>query len=700
MGLMRSLGAGVSGLRNHQLFMDVIGNNIANVNTVGFKVGRVSFSEMFAQTLRGATQPLANQGGTNPIQVGLGMAVATVDTLFNQGSIESTGLATDLAIQGDGFFVLSDGNKRFYTRAGGFQFSPDGTLYMPSNGLTVQGFLANDEGVIPAGADITSISLPVNQKISARGTTQVQLGGNLDAALKPIGTILQTEKLFGIEEAGDDSAVEGLYAKGTANNTISGMIANSTTVTFTDTATGETRSYVYVGSDTSVGNDAFHSLDDLIAEVNDDFGAAGLNSFTAALNANGALELTDLSGASNTLSVTSTNSILNQALIGLNGDVNAGVLTSDEFSHVARSDDTLVNLRDKTGVSLGLLATDIITIDGTVGTSQVTQGSLTISAADTYQTLVDLVETTLGITNSEGVAINPNDGSMMLNGDGGTAYALSNIDLRATDGTGTTSRALFDGIFDATPGNYIEQQKAADAEQSSTITIYDTLGNSFDLTIIFTKDVLQPNSWRWRAQVPEPASVTSGGTGTVEFNPDGSMKRFDFDDQSTSVEIAPGSGASNAMKIQLNVGANGAFDGITQFSGVNSSTVSVSQDGYGMGILDRVNIDQFGQITGTFSNGIVKLLAQMVMAGFNNANGLQRLKGSLYDLSGNSGDPVLGTAGSSLNTTIVSGALEQSNVDLADEFTKMIVAQRGFQANARTITVSDDMLSEVTNLKR
>jgi len=234
MGLMRSLQSGVAGLRNHQLYMDVIGNNVANVNTVGFKTGRVTFSEMFAQTIRGASQPVNGQGGTNPLQVGLGMTVGTIDTLFSPGSLETTGQGTDLAIQGDGFFVLGDGNSRFYSRAGVFQFNADGALTMPANGLNVQGFMANDKGEIEAGTAITDIVLPTNQKITAQATTDIDLIGNLNAGLEPVGTILNAAPLYGVEEATDDSDINGLYVGGGVANRITGIRAGVTTVEITD----------------------------------------------------------------------------------------------------------------------------------------------------------------------------------------------------------------------------------------------------------------------------------------------------------------------------------------------------------------------------------------------------------------------------------------------------------------------------------
>ncbi|RMF57607.1 MAG: flagellar hook-basal body complex protein, partial [Calditrichaeota bacterium] len=290
--------------------------------------------------------------------------------------------------------------------------------------------------------------------------------------------------------------------------------------------------------------------------------------------------------------------------------------------------------------------------------------------------------------------ISTDDGSLTITGDGGKIYELSNLDIKAS------GRTEFNNIFDSTPGNYTVLQEAQDAQQSSTITVFDSLGNSFDLTLVFTKDVQQPNRWTWEATVQEPATITGGSSGYVEFNTDGSLKSFQFDDGSTSLQISSGDGSSDLLSIELNPGQIGGFDGITQFSGINSNAVFTYQDGYGMGILDRLSIDQTGQIMGAFSNGVVKLLGQIVLANFANPGGLLRTEGNLFELSGNSGDPILTTAGEGVNTTIVSGALEQSNVDLAEEFTRMIVAQRGFQANARTITVSDELLQEVTNLKR
>ncbi len=701
MGLMRSLYAGVSGLRNHQVMMDVIGNNLSNVNTIGFKTGRVSFSETFAQTLRGTTQPLSNMGGTNPMQVGLGMSLSTIDTLYSQGNIETTGQTTDLAIQGDGFFIASDGVKRYYTRAGNFQYDANGALIMPGSGAKVQGYMANSAGVIEAGSPLTDIVLPFGKKTAANATSEVTLAGNLDASAQPQGNILKTEAVFAIESGSSD--VSGLLATGNTNKQITGMNPNDSSVDITvdDGTTTTTKSYKYVLDDNGVvGNGAFHTLQDLIDEINADFGTANLS---VSFSGTGALQFSNGSAGNFDLTIDSNNPLLKKALhSGTTTLAAGGTQLTDEFSHVATANDLLVNLRDENGQSLGLANGDEITINGLKGGAAVSPSTLAVTGTTTYQEFATQIENAFGITNTKGVEINSDDGALKINADGGEIYELSALDLRADDtpGVGGTARDAFNAIFDSTPGHYDELQKAEDVQQSSGITVYDSQGNAIDLTVVFTKDVTQPNRWLWEVQVPEPAIATGGNTGSVEFNDDGSLKEFRFDDGSSALQLDPGTGSNALMSVDLNPGAYNGFDGITQLAGSNTSVLLTSQDGYTMGSLDRIVIDEQGRISGAFTNGVIELLGQLGLATFNNPGGLMRTEDNLFSTSGNSGDPIISTAGAGINANIISGALEQSNVDMAEEFTKMIVAQRGFQANARIITTSDDLLAEVTNLKR
>jgi len=179
--VQRSLFSAVAGLRNHQTKMDVLGNNIANVNTIAFKGGRVRFQDILSQNIRGASAPQVGRGGINPAQVGLGMSIGAIDTIHTQGSLQNTGRATDLAIQGNGFFVMSDGTNRLYTRDGAFSIGADGDIVNAANGFKPLGWPANAAGVVNSAAPLGSLNIPIGQTV-ARATSSLTFGGNLDAA--------------------------------------------------------------------------------------------------------------------------------------------------------------------------------------------------------------------------------------------------------------------------------------------------------------------------------------------------------------------------------------------------------------------------------------------------------------------------------------------------------------------------------------
>jgi len=416
MAFLRSLFAGVTGLQNNQVMMDVIGNNIANVNTIGFKKGRVTFTDMFSQTLENASQPSANLGGTNPLQVGLGMSIGSIDMDQSQGSFQSTGLTSDMAIQGSGFFIVNQGGKILYTRDGNVELDPAGKLSNKSTGGVIQGRLANSNGIIPAGAPLQDIVIKKDLTSPPKATTQANFAGNLDA----------------------------------------------------NTALG-----------------------------------------------------------------------------------------------------------------------------GTVQTSQ---------------------------------------------------------------------------------------------------PVYDSLGASHSLTITYTKGA--GNTWTWAASV---TGGTTASTGTIAFNADGTLNSI----TGNPVTITPTNGSS-PMSVTLNCGVPSATvpgnnTGVTQ-NAAASTVAPLSQDGWAAGSLSNISVNADGTIVGAFTNNQSLTLGQIMLADFANPNGLSRVGGNEYDVSGNSGEAVVKAAGTT--STIQTGVLEQSNVDLADEFTKMITAQRGFQASARVITVSDQFLDEVVALKR
>ena len=519
--------------------MDVIGNNIANINTIGFKASRATFGETFAQTLENATEPEGNMGGTNAIQVGLGVAVNSVDTLFTQGTLQTTGVSTDLAIQGNGFFAVNDNGTTHYTRVGTFQLDASGQLVNPGTGAILQGSLASASGVITPGTQLQNLKINLDQISPAKATSNVKLAGNLDAT----ATV--------------------------ANADLTGNIDSGTAI-------GASVSQLF--------------------SVTDDFGATH----------------------NVTMTMTKT--------------------AADSWN---------VTTADSAGAVVGGSGT--ATFDPATGAlTSFTPANITLTPAN----------------NSPAIS----------------------VDITSTGLTQTAGATTFAA----------DLSKAADSTNAS-VTVYDSLGNPHALSVKFTKTAT-PNEWTWSADVPSPATISGGQTGKIDFNPDGTLKSFTYDDGSTALQVAPNDGAS-AMAVDLSAGTANAFGGITQTSGTSSITPQ-SQDGYASGTLSGVTVDQGGNILGTFSNGASVTLGRVLVATFNNPNGLTNVGSSMFDASGNSGSPTISTAGGSSNSSIVSGSLEESNVDLAQEFTNMITAQRGFQASARVITVSDQILDEVVSLKR
>ncbi|KNZ70879.1 flagellar hook-basal body protein [Thermincola ferriacetica] len=413
--MMRSMFAGVSGLRNHQTRMDVIGNNIANVNTIGYKKSRVTFQDMLSQNIRGASSPTTTRGGTNPMQVGLGMTINTIDTIHTQGSSETTGKVTDMMVDGDGFFIVGDGMNRYYTRAGNFDFDALGNLVYP-NGLKVQGWLADNTGKIDTSTAIQGITIPKGQSIQPKQTANIDFINNLDAGAA-IGTV-----------------------------------------------------------------------------------------------------------------------------------------------------------------------------------------------------------------------------------------------------------------------------------RNVSIEVYDSLGNLYTIPATFTKS--NTNEWTFDLGTL-PSGITSFTltNNVITFNPDGTYNSPAPGTSTLNLNLNGSVGASTPITVKID------FTKLTQFNGSSNADMN-SQDGYPSGVLNGYAIDKSGIITGRFSNGLTKPLAQVALANFNNPAGLMKAGENLYVQSNNSGNAQIGAAGSGGRGNISPGQLEMSNVDLSQEFTDMIITQRGFQANSRIITVSDEMLQELVNLKR
>ncbi|MCR4939367.1 MAG: flagellar hook protein FlgE [Treponemataceae bacterium] len=463
--MMRSLYAGVSGMQNHQTRMDVIGNNVANVNTTGFKRGRVNFQDMISQQLSGAAKPNEEKGGVNPKEVGLGMSIASIDTIFNQGNLQSTGVSTDIAIQGNGFFILKNGEETFYSRAGTFGVDEEGTLVNPANGFRVQGWMArelNGEMVLNTAGTPEDLIIPIGQKDPAKATTNVDFSCNLNKNT-PI-----------IAEGASDSDI----AK----------------------ATWGTETKIY----DSFGNEHILSV-----------------SFTR-------VPETD-----------------NQWLATVNVDLE--------------------------------------------------------NAAET--------NTRIGFENTDGVT-------------------------------------------------------------NQFVVTFDNLGR---LQAVSDSSDRTSNP---EGEIQLIASYTVPGA-----NPD-----------------ADGNPARQTMNI--NLGTIGSMKNTITQSASSSSTKAFYQDGYTLGYLDNFKIDSSGIITGVYSNGTTRTIGQIGMASFTNQGGLEKAGDNTYVASNNSGLANISTSGIAGKGTLLSGALEMSNVDLTEQMTDMIITQRGFQANSKTIQTSDTLLETVLGLKR
>jgi len=464
--MMRSLFSGVSGLQNHQTRMDVIGNNISNVNTFGFKRDRVNFQDMFYQQLQGASRPTDTVGGVNPQEVGLGMTIASIDTLHIQGSFQTTGVGTDLAINGTGFFVLNDRGTNLFTRAGTFSLDREGNMVNPG-GMHVQGWLTQEiDGVqfLDTSRNVENLVIPIGAKDAARATTMVNFASNLDKRTPEIPD--------------DASALQ------------------------MEQGTWRTQQRIY---------DAFGDSHDLQVEFS--------------------------------------------RVAGVNNSWTARVVVNPQ-----------ADVPTNTSVGLGALAP---------------------------------------------VAGGPEIFTLNFNNQG----RLVNV----VDGAGNES-----------------------AETGPVI-----MNVAFDV----------------QSALPED---------------DGTMVRQTF---------------------QLNLGTvGGLVNSMTQFA-ERSTTRIFEQDGHTMGYMENFRIDTQGIITGIFSNGTNRVLGQVAMASFPNQGGLEKVGDNNFRVSPNSGIADIGTSGVAGRGTMRAGVLEMSNVDLAEQFTDMIITQRGFQANSRTIQTSDQMLQEILNLR-
>lgn len=703
--MVRSLYSSISGLRNHQVALDVTGNNIANVNTIGFKAGRITFKESMSQLLQGASRPAGNAGGTNPLQVGLGMSIGSIDSMLTQGNLQTTGQITDLALEGRGYFAYSSGEGNFYSRNGALQMDATGRLVSPTNGFTLQGKMADAAGNYPPGSRIGDLRIPYGDKSPARQTTEIKFSSNLDSDSHGLGTITHTNRF--LARAGDNNTLSSLFDE---NGNSLGMRSGDV---LTISVSGETPLRFHVERESTL-EDLRGALQTYLSDNVNEFITVDIVGGTLEVNAGfsadpiNSLQISSSRPGSN--SYVSNTFVFPPSVAAGQTVASAGIRTP------ANANDLLADVFDAAGQSLGLEEGDDININGSVGGSAIstTTGVYGLDPADpasitTVADLIELIQVGFNLPATDGtidqnptVSINEPDvdgdripaGAIVLRGQPEQAFAITSVSISATNSNNEPPAPT---RFNANMGFTAIQSARDTGVHDTSIVVYDESGDAHNLTMTFTHSG-NPSEWLWEVTTIGGQEIIGGNRGRMTFGQDGSPSSFTYDDAATSFRFDPMNG-SNIVSINLNVGTPGSFQGITQFR-APSSTVAREQDGYSMGRLQEISIDEKGEISGIYSNGVNKSIALIHVAEFNNPAGLMRVSDSMFAVSNNSGEAVLLRPGVSSSTKIKPGALEMSNVELATEFTDMITTQRGYQANARVITTSDSLLQELVQLVR
>jgi len=708
--MLKSLFSGVSGLQSHQVAMDVESNNIANVNTVGFKYSRTNFSDLLAQTKSIATAPQGALGGKNAVQVGLGATVTSMTRIFSQGSVQNSDKNTDVAIQGDGFFIISPdgGNTYKYTRSGDFKFDAGGN-FVDNNGFTAQGWLRDPKtGKVDSTAPITNINIPPGLTTPANPTAEVVLKANLNS-----GPLVSTyspayEVPSGSPKLPLTSAQPAKDANG--NPVASGDLG----VMFNDV--GEAFSL-------QSGQGIWASFESSVkADANEVQGGDVDLDITFTLDDGTTTQITTIGGdADNSAAFNGSRfaSAIN-AKAGITGvsakydlATNKLILTNDNSSTSASHNIRLKDVNGGSGLTAGTVTTAY------TYTYDPASSSKLLNQQKTFTTIADLREAMEiqakdpdgnGTQNNIEIKINDSGKFEMIN-PGGSAedYALnlkitSYVSSSVTENTSfTKNMSALNAALPVGSGGKALSQSFNAATHSASIDLFDSLGSKHTLRMEYRKtqlDIKTGSTWDMKISVPAPATIDSTApfnekTGSIRFNSDGSLKAFN----PPNVSFSANNGSASDQQVALKFGTSSQFDGMTSFDSA-STTSGISQDGYTGGDLVGIRIDQSGTLVGSFSNGRSFGLAQVAMAKFTNNEGLSTEGGNVYAQSANSGDPIIGTAATAGRGFIQSSALEASNVDLSRALTQLIIIQRGFQANGKTITTSDQLLQTLIGLKQ
>lgn len=570
-----TLFTGLTGLNAHARKLDVIGNNIANVNTTAYKSSRMLFSSMFTQNLGLGTTPSEVLGGVNPKQIGNGVGIGAIQRNFNNGTLNPTGDLRDMAVDGSGFFIVEREGQSFYTRAGTFRQDPEDNL-TTATGERLLGYAIDEDFNILTG-QLVPLNIPVGKRTIAEATENVSVVGNLnkDGDIPTQGSIIE---LLGTATAG----------------------------------------------------------------------------------------LSELGG---------------------------GFIDSTSL---------LVDIEDPNSPATPLFtAGQSLQISGaTVGEAEVPEATLDITATTTVQDFMDFIDAALGIQaaaganpdgNTPGVTVDPLTGIIEVVGNTGTIndIGLASGDIQLLDSA---------GAYVSSP---LVSDKSATADGESirtTFVVYDSLGTDVRVDVSMVLDSTPDDGpvWRYYLSAADDTDLDLAiSTGTLQFDTDGQL---DPDSSSISVTVdRDDTGAGTPLTFDLSFISD---SGQTTSLDTASSLIGLATDGLPPGTLETFAAGEDGIILGRFSNGAIRTMGQVVLANFSNPAGLIDAGGNLFATGPNSGPAAIASAGELGNGTIISGALELSNVDLGEEFTQMILTSTGYSASSRVIRTADELIQQLLVLGR
>ncbi|EOI2070543.1 flagellar hook protein FlgE [Campylobacter jejuni] len=856
--MMRSLWSGVSGLQAHQVAMDVEGNNISNVNTTGFKYSRADFGTMFSQTVKIATAPTDGRGGQNPLQIGLGVSVSSTTRIHSQGSVQTTDKNTDVAINGDGFFMVSDdgGLTNYLTRSGDFKLDAYGN-FVNNAGFVVQGWNINwDTQSIDSSRTPQNIFIDPGMHIPAAQSTEVAIKANLNSGLN-IGTasrpLYALDSVHGynsktnetkdendtgttqfyttsknsveVTEKGVDAGSlfnangqglnlrdgQGIWvsyadAKYSTNqlgfNAFDPNLHQNQTAAFWGNGNQKTRLDIVING-VVIQNDTIGSIDEAIAYINTftaptdarqgtgvravknadgsgidfvndnaDGTTDNMKNINLVVNANntaGEAWTATWNAAANTFNqyskIQQNNASLWTATGGqagtqdnLTGGRSAQIITAHKYIY-SSSPQTLSPMYNPDGgyayvpgtngggnptwngtdtadigsqnyynavMNGSLLNTNVRTFHTTEDLRELLQrdarygvdydGSGTFAAADVNEN-VKVVVNSSGAFSLTNVNETSNSPVLVTGGQGSLTFGPHNMNFNITaytdeKGTVSTNDAftkIFKGLDGSFPaGNQVKQSELLKLSAfSAGLEIYDSLGSKHTLEVQFVKQSTTQdggNEWQMIIRVPEPAEINTTGegpnniiVGTARFNNDGSLSNYN----PRTINFSPNNGAAPNQQIKLSFGTSGSNDGLVSSNSASTLTGQAT-DGYTSGNLkpDAIRVDDKGNILGEFTNGKTFAVAKIAMASVANNSGLEEIGGNLFKVTANSGNIVVGEAGTGGRGEMKTSALEMSNVDLSRSLTELIIIQRGYQANSKTISTSDQMLQTLIQLKQ